>query len=203
MKILAIGAHPIACIDCGHILNNKTKPPHKRCRDCYMKQHKRSKPLVCLDCGKPLHPKSSLKTKRCKFCWIKSRSTKFKEPDFLNHPEWDFGNWLAGFTDGEGNFSATDNHSACFRINLREDDKPILEEIKEQLGCGRIFFLDKSRYNSNQRDQYQFTVSSLYDLIHIIIPFFDLFDLRAKKKSDYLRWREKVLHKWKEVMRGV
>lgn len=186
------------CIDCGKELIIKKKIPPLRCRSCYVKYHRRNSPLCCTDCGKKLNPKSARITKRCRLCWLKSHSTKFKESNYDDA----FGNWLAGFTDGEGNFQMTPNHSRSFRINLREDDRTILEEIRNKLGCGIIHFLRKSKYNSNTRDQYQYTVATFVDLVNIIIPIFDKFHLRAKKQTDYLNWRISILNQWEKVMKG-
>ena len=186
------------CIDCGKEIQKKKKKEPIRCQSCYLKFHRNSSPLECIDCGKPLNPKSARITKRCRFCFIKSHSTKFKESDYDDN----FGHWLAGFTDGEGNFHGTNNHGQAFRINLREDDKLILEEIKNRLGCGVIHFLKKTKYNPKQRNQYQYTVATLVDLINIIMPFFDKYQLRAKKKQDYLIWRSKLLEKWRYASGG-
>ena len=192
------------CVDCGRELVVKKKVPPMRCQRCHLAFYRRTSPLQCIDCGKELNPKSARITKRCLFCFIKSHSTKFKEPDYDDS----FGHWLAGFTDGEGNFSCITGHGQCFRINLREDDKPILEEMRLRLGCGRIYFLKKTQYDSCRRDQYQFSVACMVDLVNIIIPFFDKYPLRAKKRFDYLQWRENILSRWsilstqKGVMQG-
>ena len=125
-------------------------------------------------------------------------SPKFKEPTY----DAAFGNWLAGFADGEGNFSMTENHGLAFRINLREDDKHILDEIRNKLGCGRIHFLRKAQHDSCRRDQYQYSVATVVDIINTVIPLFDKYQLRAKKKYDYIKWRNTILKRWKGVMQG-
>jgi LAGLIDADG endonuclease len=65
---------------------------------------------------------------------------KWDAPDA---PEIDpeFAHWFAGFVDGEGCFSVRKkNVNGCetydcqFSITLRADDKPIILEIKKQLG---------------------------------------------------------------------
>ena len=186
------------CIDCGREIIKKTKWSPQRCKSCYLKFHRNNSPLQCIDCGKLLNPKSARITRRCRFCFVKSHSTKFKEANYDDA----FANWLCGFTDGEGNFHSIKGHGQAFRINLREDDLPILEEIRNRLGCGIIHFLNKTQYDSCRRDQYQYTVATLVDLINIIIPFFDKYLLRAKKKYDYYRWREMLLKQWRDLEEG-
>jgi len=127
---------------------------------------------------------------------IISQSTIFKD----NTADDAFGNWFAGFIDGEGNFQYSGRRGRSFRINLREDDKPILEEIRQTLGCGTLCFLPKSRYNPNQRDQYQ--ISSMYDHIKVLIPLLEKCPLRAKKKNDYIKWRDVILNRWEELCMG-
>lgn len=126
-----------------------------------------------------------------------------------------FGNWLAGFTDGEGNFQYRQTHGrsdAMFRIILREDDKKILEEIRNNLGCGKLFYrdmADKSNWNplyqsKNMRNQWVFKVQNTYDLIERIIPLFDKYPLRAKKKKQYEKWKKQVIEKWERICkRGI
>jgi hypothetical protein len=56
-----------------------------------------------------------------------------------------FGNWLAGFIDGEGSFTIQSARADMpqfytrFQIRLRADDRPILEEIRAQLGVGALY----------------------------------------------------------------
>jgi len=139
-----------------------------------------------------MHPSTNSRVKNCFLCWIKSHSTKFKEPDYDDG----FGHWLAGFTDGEGNFNHVKKHGQSYRISLVIDDLPILEEIRNRLGCGVIYFRDASKYNKNSKWQCQYVVATMVDLVNIVIPLFDKYNLRAKKKKDYKIWKEKLLKKW-------
>ena len=59
----------------------------------------------------------------------------------MNEIKDDFGNWFAGFTDGEGYFAIRkqnrENPYSCqFKISLRDDDRLILEEVRDVLGIG-------------------------------------------------------------------
>ncbi len=119
------------------------------------------------------------------------------------------GDYVAGFVDGEGCFSLTFRRDVRhergkrtgikpvyfywkpqFVIVLRNDDKQLLEKIKQTLDCGSITLT----YN-NARYQ----VANLDDLKHKIIPFFERHNLYGKKKNDFLLWCRAIdiLYKYK------
>jgi len=200
-RVLVIGTH--ICCNCSQELteDNMYSTDIKRrywiCKDCKRKRSSVYKKYhhckyICPDCGKKM---SSVKGKRCWLCWLKSHSTKFKEPDYDDS----FGNWLCGFVDGEGNFNRIKGHGQAFRIKIREDDRAILEEIKDRLGCGVIYDVDKSldrKNHKNTRDQCMYIVATIVDLVNVVIPLFDKYELRAKKRNDYIIWRKTILDKW-------
>lgn len=114
------------------------------------------------------------------------------------------GNYISGFTDGEGCFSfrkytlKKDNsirYIAEFRIALRGDDKQILDIIRNYFGCGKVMFRSRKserEKGKNVKDQFEFRIANTWDLWTKVIPHFDRFKLRAKKKRDYITWREAV-----------
>jgi hypothetical protein len=117
------------------------------------------------------------------------------------------GNYVSGLTDGEGSFMSTimaqrqktdTNKRYCnfnpkFQIGLRSDDRPIIEWLKNYFDCGIISTIERNRFSTpNAKPITYFLVSNLYDLLSKIIPHFDTYSLRAKKKNDYKIWREMV-----------
>lgn len=101
--------------------------------------------------------------------------------------------YLVGLVDGEGCFSVTFNkHKAnrllevrlIFEIELREDDKEILERVKETLECGNIYHLEYEKY-SKWKPHYKYKVSNLRDITEKIITFFKKYPLQAKKKNSF------------------
>ena len=101
--------------------------------------------------------------------------------------------YLAGLVDGEGCFSVSfNNHKnnrlvevrLLFEIELREDDKEILERVKEALQCGNIYHLTYERYRK-WRPHYKYKVSNIKDISEKIIPFFRKYPLQAKKKYSF------------------
>lgn len=120
----------------------------------------------------------------------------------LNIPD-DIGNYFAGFTDGEGTFTIhppykkdrLDGWKTRFSIQLRLDDKDILCNLRDILKVG-IIVERISRKNSSINPQCCFTVSNISQLYHIIVPFFEKFTLRAKKKRDFDIWANAVRDKY-------
>lgn len=129
--------------------------------------------------------------------------------------EW--GNWITGFTDGEGCFliAINENSAWCsFKINLREDDLEILEQIQKRLGgIGKIYHQDESRTRNekkiNRADQYRWQVCRISDIIHVIIPLFEKYPLKTKKLNDFEIWAKAArlihakMHLMKEGMEEV
>lgn len=106
----------------------------------------------------------------------------------------DFGNWLAGFIDGEGCFGLykrADSAGWIFRffVKLRDDDTEILKECQKAVG-GTIRHIDSD--NPNWGGQVLWSVSSRSDCL-MLIEILDAHPLRAKKRKDYEIWREAVL----------
>jgi len=101
--------------------------------------------------------------------------------------------YLVGFTEGEGCFAITiSKHKTkktkkdaglCFEIELRADDRPILELIQKRLNCGRIVFLNYQRYGWKPHVKY--VVKKQQDIFFKVIPFFKKFPLKGKKAKDF------------------
>lgn len=122
--------------------------------------------------------------------------------------------YLVGLVDGEGCFSVTFNkHKAnrllevrlIFEIELRADDKEILERVKETLNCGNIYYLDYKKY-SKWQPHYKYKVSNIKDISEKIIPFFKKYPLQAKKKLSFDLFRkvaEMMLKKQHLTIEGI
>jgi len=113
------------------------------------------------------------------------------------HPQY-----IAGFIDGEGSFwvsiyrdETMKNKIFCraeFSIELRADDREILERIKETLGCGKIYNCNYERYGWYPHVKYK--VSRLDEISEILIPFLEKCPLQAKK-SETFRYFKEIIRK--------
>jgi hypothetical protein len=100
--------------------------------------------------------------------------------------------YIVGFVDGEGCFSITINKNSgrlpeirlLFEIELREDDREILNLIQEVLKCGNIYRLSYERYQK-WHPHVKYKVSNFHDISTKIIPFFQQNPLRAKKRFQF------------------
>lgn len=110
------------------------------------------------------------------------------------------GDYIAGFVDGEGCFALKFRRDARkerknqkvyfywdveFAINLKFDDRDILERIKNTLECGIV-------HDMNTRNLVRYSVQTTEDLHTKIVPFFEKYPLHAKKLHDFNLWKEAV-----------
>lgn len=102
--------------------------------------------------------------------------------------------YIIGLTDGEGSFSVflsppgknTKYYRAeChYYIKLREDELPLLEEVKKFFNCGNIYLQKDSR--PNHRNCYRFEVSSYQKIEEVVIPFFQKYSLYStNRRNDF------------------
>ena len=99
----------------------------------------------------------------------------------------DIGNYIAGFTDGEGSFNVSIKKRLDYKkswkltasFNISQKDRVILAWIKHVLGCGTL------RERKDGVVYYEVTnIVSLYD---VIIPFFRKYGFRSAYKKNNFR----------------
>lgn len=98
--------------------------------------------------------------------------------------------YIVGITDGEGCFYVNVSKMSAyktgyriqmhFHLKLQEIDKSVLDQIKNTLGCGGVYFQKELRKNHAQC--YRYTVSSQKDIFEKLIPFFTQNKLQTKSK---------------------
>lgn len=103
------------------------------------------------------------------------------------------GDYVAGFVDGEGCFVIViSKHKTkklgfdgrvSFQIEVRDDDLEIIRNIQDTLECGRIHYLSYERYG--WYPHVKFMVSAIDDIVNKLIPFFEQYPLRAKKRKSF------------------
>lgn len=109
--------------------------------------------------------------------------------------------YVAGFIDGEGCFSiSVGKHKTLkrgkeirpeFEIELRADDREILERICLTIGTRRIYDLSYERYGWLPHVKYK--IGGRKDMVKYLFPFLDKYPLQAKKKHAYKIFKQIVL----------
>lgn len=106
---------------------------------------------------------------------------------------------VSGFVVGEGCFyvecGRDDKYKLGYRIRpafcieLRYDDKEILEVIKEYLQCGNIYDLDFGRYKGYEQKKWKphvkYRISNFEDISKKVVPFFNKYALFGKKRRSF------------------
>ena len=112
---------------------------------------------------------------------------------WLNEIPLEWGNYLAGFTDGEGSFNVSlrkrDDHSMGWQVvltfNISQKESYILSQFKKYLGCGRI--------QKRKDGLHMFVCSIPVSIKERVIPFFRKFKLRSQqKKKNFMIFRQIV-----------
>jgi len=123
----------------------------------------------------------------------------------MNNQKWlsmvplEWGNYLAGFTDGEGSFNVSlrkrEDHLMKWQVvltfNVSQKESYILSQLKKYLGCGRI--------QQRADGLHMYVCSNPLSIQERIIPFFTKFILRSQQKkknfSIFCQIAEKVFRK--------
>ncbi len=108
-----------------------------------------------------------------------------------------FGDWLSGFTDGEGSFNLYWAHKrekrsgwGRFVISLRDDDAPILRKIRSFFQCGQLHARSRRvDVIRNGKPALAFEVQDMPSLANIVVPHFENHPLQAKKQRDFEIWK--------------
>ena len=107
-----------------------------------------------------------------------------KEPLPINKEQ--FSSWLAGFIDGEGSFQVFLDRvylRVMFRIRLHKDDINVLQKIQDFLGVGRVVIEGNSCV---------FIISNVKELINVLFPLLDKYNLYTTKWLDYIDFKKVV-----------
>lgn len=166
----------------GHNAKSNAEGKHKMCITC-----RRSLPWDHFD----RYERNRVRYGSCRQCRAERARDTSVPADRIDPG---FGNWLAGFIDGEGSFViATSNGQfrCMFSLAVRDDDFEVIREVAERTGIGSIG--RRRRYAANHNPTVVWTVTSIRDCV-ALVRILDRFPLRAKKRRDYAVWRRAVLH---------
>jgi DNA modification methylase len=110
------------------------------------------------------------------------------------------GYWLAGFIDGEGCFLVKGHgrgtYAPTFTLKVRRDDRAALVQAQRFVRAGQVEDVD----GGDARPQVRWAVQDR-EGCQRLVDVLDKYPLRAKKRLDYLLWREAVCE-WTDRPRG-
>ena len=118
-------------------------------------------------------------------------SNHFMDQTWLKKVPVEFGQYFAGFVDGEGSFNVSLRRrldhimqwQVILTFNVSQRDITVLALMKHHLGCGRI--------DHRKDGVHQYIVQNNSAIKERIIPFFDRFRfLSATKKRNYSIFRK-------------
>src|SRR3990167_5913670 len=118
-----------------------------------------------------------------------------------------FGLWFTGYFDGEGCLTVfyrerngTPDKRVGIQISCRYDDSDIIRYIYETVGVGVIW---ESKVKGATNKAMNFRVENVSDLAEVILPIFDTYPLRSKKRLEYVIWRELVVNQYVNTLGGT
>jgi hypothetical protein len=115
--------------------------------------------------------------------------------------DMNFGNYLAGLIDGEGSFGLhlhrqhkhlDPMYYPRFNIRMRADETPILRQVQDFLGVGKLYVQN----NPDRNPTVCYQIDNVKDCMNLV-EVLDVCPLRAKKSREYAIWRTCVLLKQK------
>lgn len=115
-----------------------------------------------------------------------------------------FGNWLAGFVDGEGCFFIRRNvvkyrdrsyitYGCSLSMALRDDDLATLEAIRTAIGFGSISRTHQGPRQGTRGNPSACLYISAKAEMALLVELFDRYPLRSKKARDYAIWKRAVI----------
>jgi len=111
--------------------------------------------------------------------------------------------WITGYVDGEGCFSINfvkqpdrkessrirrgykTGYQIAHEFAVVQGEKSIdsLKKLKDYFKVGNVYI--NRRYDNHKEHLYRYSVSKREDLINVIIPFFQKYQLQTSKKNDF------------------
>ncbi len=121
--------------------------------------------------------------------------------------------FIAGYVSGEGSFYISAPKSSAgqlqcgFSLKVRDDDRELVEMVRLALDqAGRIYLIEAKRYQYEwdgvkRQDAVTLMIRRLSELVNTVIPFFDRYPLRGKKRANYDLWKQAVMMMWNDEHR--
>lgn len=121
--------------------------------------------------------------------------------DYVNRQECgdeDLCWFISGIVTAEGSFTTYESDNqfrAGFNIGMADRDETTLRNIASFFNrSGRIS--RKEEREAHHADTIHFRINSIKDIVELIIPFFEQYPPRGKKRNQYIEWRDEILNEY-------
>jgi hypothetical protein len=109
-------------------------------------------------------------------------------------PATDIADRLGGFVAAEGCFTGAGARRFRFAVGLGATDATMCEQLRDFLGVGYIH--RSPRRKAHYDDEVALAVTSLAELVNVVVPFMDEHLPPSHKRDQYEAWRARLLEYW-------
>jgi len=107
--------------------------------------------------------------------------------------------FVGGFVAAEGCFTGHGERRFRFSLGLGAVDAGMCEALHTVFGVGHL--ARSQRRKPHYDDEVQFVVSSVRELVDVVLPFMDAHLPPSYKRQQYLEWRARLLDYWEHRFR--
>jgi len=106
--------------------------------------------------------------------------------------------FISGLVTAEGCFTRYETDGrfrAEFKIGMADRDETTLKNIASFFNRGGCIS-KREEQKDHHSDTIHFRITSIKDIITVIIPFFEMYSPCGKKFNQYVKWRDEILNEY-------
>ena len=120
---------------------------------------------------------------------------KFSGVDLLERVEFKFEGipssyWIAGFVSGDGSFNIKTTKTRMGKVQLRFAVHLHIREQEVLKGLSQFFEFEQDKYIYFTETSVAFQIVNTSDILNIIIPFFDKYNIKGAKELDFIDFKK-------------
>jgi len=98
--------------------------------------------------------------------------------------------WIAGFVSGDGSFNIKTTKTRTYKVQLRFSVNLHIREQEVIKGLVQFFNLGDNKYIYYTDNSVAVQIVNTSDILNIIIPFFDKYQIKGAKQMDYIDFKK-------------